>query len=47
MVARTFALILGGFTVFLPGGVALGVYFVLQCIALILLLVRLPRECAE
>ena len=47
VVARTFALILGGFTVFLPGGVALGVYFVLQCIALILLLVRLPRECAE
>ena len=47
VVARTFALILGGFTVFLPGGVALGVYFVLQCIALILLLVRLPHEYAE
>lgn len=47
VVARTFALILGGFTVFLPGGTALGVYFVLQCIALILLLVRLPHEYAE
>lgn len=47
VVARTFALILGGFTVFLPGGVALGVYFVLQCIALILLMVRLPHEYAE
>ena len=47
VVARTFALILGGFTVVLPGGVALGVYFVLQCIALILLLVRLPHEYAE
>lgn len=47
VVARTFALILGGVTVFLPGGVALGVYFGLQCIALILLLVRLPHEYAE
>lgn len=47
VVARVCALILGGFTVFLPGGVALGVYFGLQCIALILLLVRLPHEYAE
>ena len=47
MVARTLALILGGVTVFLSGGVALGVYFGLQCIALILLLVRLPHEYAE
>ena len=47
VVARTCALILGGFTVFLPGGVALGVYFGLQCIALLLLLVRLPHEYAE
>ena len=47
VVARACALILGGFTVFLPGGVALGVYFGLQCIALILLLVRLPHEYAE
>lgn len=47
VVARVCALILGGFTVFLPGGVALGVYFGLQCVALILLLVRLPHEYAE
>ena len=47
VVARACALILGGFTVFLPGGVALGLYFGLQCIALILLLVRLPHEYAE
>mgnify|MGYP000876173305 CR=1 FL=1 len=47
VVARTFALILGAVTVFLPGGVALGVYFALQCIALVLLLVRLPHEYAE
>lgn len=47
VVARTFALILGGFTVFLPGGVAIAVYFGLQCIALVLLLVRLPHEYAE
>lgn len=47
VVARTLALILGGVTVFLSGGVALGVYFGLQCIALILLLVRLPHEYAE
>lgn len=47
VVTRTFALILGGVTVFLPGGMALGVYFGLQCIALILLLVRLPHEYAE
>lgn len=47
VVARACALILGGFTVFLPGGVALGVYFGLQCVALILLLVRLPHEYAE
>lgn len=47
VVARTFALILGGVTVFLPGGVALGVYFAMQCIALVLLLVRLPHEYAE
>ena len=47
VVARTFALILGAVTVFLPGGVALGVYFGLQCIALILLLMRLPHEYAE
>ena len=47
VVARTFALILGAVTVFMPGGVALGVYFALQCIALILLLVRLPHEYAQ
>lgn len=47
VVARACALILGGVTVFLPGGVALGVYFGLQCIALLLLLVRLPHEYAD
>lgn len=43
-VARSFALVLGALTVFLPGGVALSIYFLLQCAALMLLLCRLPRE---
>ncbi len=47
VVARTFALILGTVTVFLPGGVALRGYFMLQCIALILLLLRMPHEYAQ
>lgn len=46
VVARTAALMVGGLTVFMPGGSALVVYFLLQCVALVLLLVRLPRELA-